>query len=71
MTSLPKDIDDALARYMADHGLGRDASVSKILAEWLGAHDYLGGDGTVKPDDMQQTVQYPEFIDDASGGAGG
>lgn len=71
MTTLPEDIDDALARYMADHGLGRDAAVSKILAEWLGAHDYLVNAGTVEPDDTQQTVQYPEFMDDASGGAGG
>ena len=74
MTGLSTELEAGLARFMAENGIDRDEAVGRILAEWLGERHYLKSptaprDGETIATD--ETVQYPEFMDDASGGAGG
>ena len=65
------ELETALARYMAELAIDREEAIRRILTEWLRSRRYLGsGDESVHRD-VAETVQYPEFMDDASGGAGG
>lgn len=71
MPILPQPVETALARYMAEHGIPRDEAVRRIVTDWLGMKGYGGENVTPVDTDTAETVQYPEFMSDASGGAGG
>jgi len=71
MTTLSPELETSLALFMAEFGIDRDEAMRRILTEWLGARHYLGDGAQPADTDMKETVQYPEFMDDASGGAGG
>lgn len=71
MTILSADLEKALERFTIEKGLSRDDAIFSILTEWLGANHYLREDRGDEGRELAETVQYPEFMDDASGGAGG
>lgn len=71
MTTLSTELETALALYTAEIGIDRDEAVRRILTDWLGARHYLGDSLQSADKDVKETVQYPEFMNDASGGAGG
>ena len=71
MTTLPTALEKALERFTADKEISRDAAIASILEEWLRANHYLDEAKTDAEGDVDETVQYPEFMEDASGGAGG
>jgi hypothetical protein len=71
MMILSADLETALALYTSEIGTDRDEAVRRILTDWLGARQYLGESAPSVDKDVKETVQYPEFMDDASGGAGG
>lgn len=68
---LTNELETALALFMADHGIDRDEAMRRILTDWLAARHYLGAEKPSSDQTIEETVQYPEFMDDASGGAGG
>jgi hypothetical protein len=72
MTGLSTELEAGLARFMEENAIDRDEALRRILAEWLGERHYLPTsprDGETT--EVAETVQYPEFMDDGSGGAGG
>lgn len=71
MTTLSAELETALALFMAETGIDRDAAIGRILTDWLGDRHYLDKPTASIDKDVEETVQYPEFMDDASGGAGG
>lgn len=70
MTTLPDDLEAALSRYMADHAMNRDDAIASILSQVLGVPSDRSGEKAGETE-LRETVQYPEFLEDASGGSGG
>jgi hypothetical protein len=71
MPPLSTELEAALVLFMSEAGIDREEALRRILTDWLGAKHYLVEDTAAIDADPKQTVQYPEFMDDASGGAGG
>lgn len=71
MTATSTQLEAALAIYMAEIGMDRDEAVRRILTDWLNARHYLEAAAPATEATIDETVQYPEFMEDASGGAGG
>jgi hypothetical protein len=71
MTTLPDNIEAALNAFMSDVDMDREEAVRRILSDWLSSQGYLKDTAHSIDEDTSETVQYPEFMEDASGGAGG
>ncbi|PZM10342.1 hypothetical protein [Rhizobium tubonense] len=71
MKTFPDDIETALAAFIGTAQVDRDEAIRRIVGDWLSGHGYLRGSVSSDEGDISETVQYPEFMDDASGGAGG
>jgi hypothetical protein len=71
VTALSKDLQAALDDFMTSADVDRDEAIRRILGDWLIGHGYLKQTQPPIDGDTSETVQYPEFMDDASGGAGG
>jgi hypothetical protein len=71
VTTLSKDLETALDDFMTSICVDRDEAIRRILDDWLIGHGYLKQTEPAIDGDTAETVQYPEFMEDASGGAGG
>jgi hypothetical protein len=71
VTTLSKDMEAALDDFLTSEDIDRDEAIRRILGDWLIGHGYLKQTEFSIDGDPSETVQYPEFMDDASGGAGG
>lgn len=71
MTEFSKDVEAALDRYAAEHSIGRDEALQQLVAIGLRDQGHLAAPEQSIDTDTSETVQYPEFVTDASGGAGG
>jgi hypothetical protein len=71
VTTFSKDLEAALDDFMTSVDVDRDEAIRRILGDWLIGHGYLKQTEPAIDGDISETVQYPEFMDDASGGAGG
>jgi hypothetical protein len=71
MTTFSKEIEAALSEFMSSAAVDRDEAVRRIVSDWLSGQGYLKDTAHPIDGDTSETVQYPEFMEDGSGGAGG